>query len=333
MWLSSDSAQQFPANLLGNCCAPLRELTTELRQQLLQQAGVVRLQSKAAQFKARARQSGSEQALWEGLFRALGYKNNVWPMQRLGELRARFAPLDRKSDLLQIQARLLGAAGLLPQELTRAEKATDGYVRRLWDCWWRERSELADLALPRAAWRFNNLRPANHPERRLALASQWLLDGQLPSRLERWCAKQIPDAELLETLLATFSVATDEYWSFHWTLRSKRLKTPQPMIGPTRVTDLAVNVVLPWLWMRAVEGKNTAWQEKIESRYLAWPGAEDNTVLRLARNRLLGGAPARELRGAAAQQGLLQIVKDFCEQSNAICEQCRFPELVREWRI
>ena len=85
--------------------------------------------------------------------------------------------------------------------------------------------------------------------------------------------------------------------------------------------------------MRAVEGKNSALQEKIEARYLAWPAAEDNTVLRLARSRLLGGVSARELKGAAAQQGLLQVVKDFCQQSNAVCEQCRFPELVREWKI
>jgi len=29
------------------------------------------------------------------------------------------------------------------------------------------------------------------------------------------------------------------------------------------------------------------------------------------------------------QQGLLQIVRDFCAHSNALCENCRFPELVR----
>lgn len=333
IWLGSDSAQQFPADLLGNCCAPLRELGLERRQQLLQQAGLVRLQSKAAQLKSRARQSGSEQALWEGLFRALGYKNNVWPMQRLGEIRQRLTPADQKPKLLELQARLLGTAGLLPQELTRAEKANDGYVRQLWDCWWRERSMFADCALPRAAWRFNNLRPANHPERRLALAAHWLGARQLPARLERWCTKQIPDAELAKSLFEAFSVEDDDFWSFHWTLRSKRMKAAQPLVGPARVTDLAVNVVLPWLWMRAVEGKNSALQEKIEARYIAWPAAEDNTVLRLARNRLLGGASARELTGAAAQQGLLQIVKDFCEQSNAICDKCKFPELVREWRI
>jgi hypothetical protein len=29
------------------------------------------------------------------------------------------------------------------------------------------------------------------------------------------------------------------------------------------------------------------------------------------------------------QQGVLQIVRDYCEHSNALCESCRFPELVR----
>jgi len=54
-------------------------------------------------------------------------------------------------------------------------------------------------------------------------------------------------------------------------------------------------------------------------------------LLRLARQRLLGGAPRRILRGAAAQQGLIQIVRDFCEHSNALCENCKFPEMLREW--
>jgi hypothetical protein len=51
-------------------------------------------------------------------------------------------------------------------------------------------------------------------------------------------------------------------------------------------------------------------------------------VLKLARQRLLGKTQASFFNGAAAQQGLLQIVSDFCEQSNAICADCRFPELV-----
>ncbi len=108
------------------------------------------------------------------------------------------------------------------------------------------------------------------------------------------------------------------------------MKKPQPLLGATRVADLVVNVMLPWLWTRAVEGKNEKLRIEIERRYFKWPSAEDNAVLRLARRRMLDGTRAA-LRGAASQQGLMQIVRDFCEHSNAVCEDCRFPELVREW--
>ena len=123
----------------------------------------------------------------------------------------------------------------------------------------------------------------------------------------------------------------DEFWSWHWTFRSARLKKPQPLLGDARVTDLAVNVILPWLWTRAAEGKNGKLQRVIEHRYTVWPQAEDNSILKLARQRLLGVGRSRALRSASAQQGLIQITRDFCEHSNAVCENCRFPELVRGW--
>src|SRR5208283_1406566 len=118
---------------------------------LLHQAAHVRLQSKASQFQARARRVGWEQALWEGLFRALGYKHNVWPMQRLGELRPRWS--GGGGGALAFQARLLGLSGLLPVELTRSKSGADDYVRRVWDQWWRERDQFLDCILPRALWR------------------------------------------------------------------------------------------------------------------------------------------------------------------------------------
>ena len=84
---------------------------------LLRQAARVRLEAKAAQFSARARHAGWEQALWEGLFRALGYKHNAWPMQNLAESRPLWSR-GAKSPLA-FQARLLGIGGLLPMELSR----------------------------------------------------------------------------------------------------------------------------------------------------------------------------------------------------------------------
>ena len=329
LWLETESPRVLPENLRGRCSPALRELKGPQTAELLRAAAHVRFQSKAAQFHARARHVGWEQAFWEGLFRALGYKHNVWPMQNLGESRPRWS---RDADSVFIlQARLLGTSGLLPAEMTRTRKSTDGYLRRVWDCWWREREEFSDCVLPRAIWKFHGLRPANHPQRRLALAAHWLASGDLIAKLEKWCAAGLPDNALLDSLLEILQVEHDEFWSWHWTFRSTRLRKSHPLLGTARITDLAVNVVLPWLWIRAAEGKNERLQQVIEHRYFTWPRAEDNAVLKLARQRLLGGPPGCALPNAAAQQGLMQIVRDFCERTNAVCESCRFPELLGNW--
>ena len=328
-WLEREPVKTLPENLRGKCSAPLRELPDGQLTALLHEAARVRFEAKAAQLQARARHAGWEQALWEGLFRALGYKHNVWPMHCLAETRERWT--ERERSPLTLQARLLGLSNLLPTDLSRPQVGAEGYVRRVWDCWWRERDEFEACILPRSVWRFHGLRPANHPQRRLALAAHWLARGDLPARLERWCAAPIEDDALLDSLVEILQPERDDFWSWHWTFRSARLKKPQPLIGSTRVTDLAINVILPWLWTRAEEGKSEKLSAEIERRYFSWPCAEDNSVLRLARQRLLGTSSRRMLHSAAHQQGLIQIVRDFCDHSNAVCDQCGFPELVKQW--
>ena len=334
--LENEPLRSLPENLRGKCSAPLRELEEGQLAGLLREAARVRFQFKAEQLRARAKNVGWEQALWENLFRALGYKHNVWPMQNLAETKLHWAR-DANS-AFEFQARLLGVSGLLPDELTRVQKSSDTFLRRTWDFWWRDRDEFENCLLPRAVWKFHGLRPANHPQRRLALASHWLADKNFISKIENWSAAEIWEASAARPLrpagkfaisLREILEAHDEFWSWHWTARSARMKKPQPLLGDARVTDLAANVILPWLWIRAVEGKNEKIRREVEWRYFAWPAAEDNSVLKLARQRLLGSSNTRVLKNASAQQGLMQIMRDFCEHSNAVCENCRFPELVR----
>lgn len=332
IWLGSDAATEFPFVLMGQCSAPLSALSPADLTEMLRQAALVRLQAKASRFQARARKVGWEQSLWEGLFRALGYKHNVWPMQRLGELRARLCAADHESPAaLTLQARLLGVSNLLPAEMSKARADHAAYWRRIWDCWWRDRGAFDDCQIPQQLWRFHGLRPANHPQRRIALASHWLASKSLTAGLERWGVAELRPSACARQLYEVMQVTHDDFWSWHWTLHSPRLAKPQPLLGATRITDVAMNVVLPWLWMRATEGRNEPLQRSLENRYLGWPRAQDNAALRLARARLLGSED-RPLPTAAAQQGLLQIVRDFCEHSNSLCAHCRFPELIQEWR-
>jgi hypothetical protein len=326
LWAAHSAAETWPDNLRGACSTPLAQLPPDRREALLRQAALVRFQRKARELENRARQAGWEQALWEGIFRALGYKQNIWPMQRVAELLPRLR--EGAPALLAWQARLLGISGFL----TAAPPAAEGaeYARALWDHWWRERETFRAELLPRKIWRMNGLRPANQPQRRLAMAAHWLAAGDILTRLETWFTAGPSPGLLPDTLLTCLQPPLDDFWSWHWSFTSPRQARPQPLLGESRATDLAINVILPWFWTRARAGKNDRLVLAAEERFLQWPQAQDNTLLRLARQRLLGGHTAR-LSSAAGQQGLLQIVHDFCDRSNALCAECTFPDLVRKY--
>ncbi len=162
-WLTSEASQPFPSALVGQCAAPLRELTEDRVTELLHQAALVRLQSKAARFAARARQAGWDQALWEGLFHALGYKNNSWPMQRLAELRDQLVSTENRprSDTL---------AGPIAGSWRPAPRGTDRQPTRF------------HLRPPTLGCLVAGARRLFPPDpAQIGVAFQWLASGQSPA--------------------------------------------------------------------------------------------------------------------------------------------------------
>ena len=63
------------------------------------------------------------------------------------------------------------------------------------------------------------------------------------------CLSGLPGGQGLtaQRLLAALAPAPepDSFWARHWTLRSPTLRQAQTLLGAPRVTDLALNVVLP----------------------------------------------------------------------------------------
>jgi len=327
-----EGAAELPADsLAGQCAAPLRTLRPEHIQELLQQASLVRLTTKAHVFRSRGRTVGWAQALREGLFRALGYKHNAWPMQRLAEILPSLDPIpaEVRQPRDAWEARLLGLAGLLPPEPKAGTRA-----RLLWDLWWRERDSLRAFALPAFLWRLNGVRPVNHPQRRLALAASWLADANWESRLDAWFQQTfeqsgVPD-DVEASLFDALRPQIDGFWRRHCTLSTRPLPEAVPILGSGRLNDIAVNAILPWLWARAASVDHTTTLRRIEQCYLAWSPGEDNATLKLARARLFGTDDLPFRKSAAVQQGPLQIVRDFCTHANALCEGCAFPRCLAQ---
>ncbi|MCS1409314.1 MAG: hypothetical protein M2R45_02494 [Verrucomicrobia subdivision 3 bacterium] len=320
----------LPVEFLGKCQVPLSGLSTEQVQGVLRAVAKSRFRQKAEQLQLRACDLGWHLALWEGLVAGLGYSKNTWPMRRIGELTPRLFKGFPSEPLCfwsspEVEARLFGVAGFLPEDSSSLQQA---HVARLWDVWWRIRDEFSDVIFPNAMWHFAGLRPHNHPHRRLALVAHWIQRLDFFPRLDGWFMEAAPD-ESLELLMNALTVEAAPFWSKRFHFRRSSSGVSPLMIGHSRAIDLAVNVILPWFWSRAQAEQNEALMQRAEQLFYSFPRSEENRLLKDGCRRLLGREDLKVLVTAADQQGLLQILRDFCAHSNAVCDRCRFPDLIR----
>lgn len=298
----------------GRCQAPLKDLPEERVRSVLDAAAQFRLRQKATRIRNKIDTHGRDEALFQEIAAALGYKENKLPFTLLAQ-RVPLRLLREKSH--DGEALLFGTAGFLQTaDLDVYKRSTREYVRRLWDNWWPHRDEMQRLILPANVWRIISTRPVNHPQRRLAalatLSGQW-------SRLERASGK---------TSVAAandfFRMLEHPFWNFHYTLTSEASPKKMALIGESRVADILANVLFPF-WLA---GDIDAWAE-----YAKLPARLSNRRLETAGTRLFGNDPRRTqfVKTVAHQQGLLQIYEDFCMQDNSDCAQCPFPEQMAKW--
>ncbi len=315
-WENSDEANDIPDNTLGKCASFFQNFSETECNSLYKQAALIRIKSKSLSIAATARIYGWEQALLIHLLRGLGYKQNAWPMQKLGELMPSLnVPLEN------MQALLLGIAGIIPQKLSNSEK--DSYILHLWSVWWRHQSKCTETIFPAGIWNLSGTRPSNHPQRRIALAAHWLIDSSLIQKIEGWALSDFLTKDSVEKLAKILSPQKkDDFWKYHYTLNSKRLEKPIPLLGEERVKDLFVNAIAPWFWARTKGNPTRKMENQILERYFQWPSSGDNAHLRLALDRFYGNCSPKRLKYAFQQQAVLQINADFCNKTNPCCHHC-----------
>ncbi|MDR2462988.1 MAG: DUF2851 family protein [Verrucomicrobiales bacterium] len=301
----------------GRCGGILAALTDDAVLKILRDAGEFRFAQKRQLFRLKAAALGVEQALWLGVAEALGFAKN----------RAAFRGLAQRltvGDLLTVttdwrrEALLFGVAGFMPGARLPERLAASAYARRLWDEWWQYRAAWQERVIPRAIWRLAGVRPLNRPERRVALMARLSapVNWRMFTRLAR-----IGNYELLQSF---FAELTHDFWSTHCTLASSPSAAPAGLLGEGRLTALMFNTVWP-LSARENPGET-------EERLRRAASGQQNRLAKIAAVRLLGNRNARGLKTSLlAQEGLLQVYRDFCLRDFHQCRDCAFPELTEKY--
>jgi hypothetical protein len=298
----------------GRCQAPLKDLPEERVHSVLNAAAQFRLRQKATRVRSKIDTHGRDEALFQDLAAALGYKENKLPFTLIAQ-RLPLKLLHEKRD--DAEAMLFGLAGFLEApDLGVFKGSTRKYVRTLWDRWWPHRDAMQRMILPAKVWRMSGTRPVNHPQRRLAALS--MIVREWPGFRHMLGKKSVVGTNIF------FSELEHPFWNFHYTLMSEPSPKKMALIGESRVAEILANVLFPFWIAEEVE---------VWPAYAQLPARLSNRRLETAATRLFGSDPRRPqfLKTVAHQQGLLQIYEDFCMQDNSDCAQCPFPEQMAKW--
>ncbi len=286
------------------CELALRRWSADDIERLLESAGVERLRRKAQRIRLRATMVGADQALWEELMAALGYKHNKTATRKLAQRVPRtelFAAA--KSDVETAAAILWGTSGLLPE----AGPSLRGTTRRVWDRWWKHRARWQERALSRDEWRLDGVRPLNRPEIRIRAAAVWALRHPPPA--ERWlAAAAVGPQDFLKHILRDLAIHDP----------AGEIRTAA--VGRSRAVSILINVAVPFLEASGLPVlADPHWLQML-------PDETPNAVERQMAHTLLGrDHPPSWCRGALRRQGLIQMFTDFCLNDRSRCAGCPFP--------
>jgi hypothetical protein len=298
-------------------------MPSEEIQTLLNEAGKTRITIKTERMKKLIQENGIEQAFYEELMAALGFKNNSTQMRKLAKLlHLNMLKEESENDPNKAYALLLGVSGLLPaQPKSSFDKESKIMVRNIWDWWWKKSGMWLDNIMHKQDWMLSGIRPQNHPQRRLlAIANLFITkEKSLLETMQTLFASHNADKNaIIKEALKTLAINSPTYWHTHILLGSPYQKDAGSLIGKGRASAILINIVIPFL--AAMD-----FTHLLHCNFLAdLPTEDDNTIVRRSARNLFGKDhnPRSLYNCALRQQGLIQIYYDFCINDKTMCSGC-----------
>jgi hypothetical protein len=298
-----------PLSRPGRCSAPLRTLQADQIDTILETAARLRLEHKAKWLQRSMKTHGIDEALFQAVAIALGYKSNKLPFLLLAQrLTLRFLQKEPET----IEAILFGTSGFLEHPLKTVDGLSEPYWHKLWSQWWKYRSQLSPYLLNPSNWHLGGIRPINHPQRRL---------GALAELVRHWREFRVLPGNFRQ-IASWFESLNNRFWDRHYTLSSRPMTVAQPLIGRPRAMDIIANVIFPLFIATGREDWSAFKQLRAQM---------SNRHLEIVSQRLFGDSAQKHNQFMYQQQGLLQIYEDFCINHATDCAECKFPLLLGDF--
>ena len=283
------------------CATYLAEIDTTERTQLLERLFKERVNVKRESIMRTYKEVGEDwnQTLYTLLLKYLGSTHNGSAMEQLSKVVTYSMVAKERGALLNIEALLLGGAGLL--ELY----AEDSYIRALKEEFVHLRTKYNITPLPAEVWRLHNIYPNTHPTLRLVQFSASVHKQTLSFAAATECRTR-------KDVHSILSGAASEYWLENFAFGAT--VNASAHIGAFTNDLLGINVIIPILIANGVYMEDSELISRALMLAKSIP-AEDNRYIKMWHT------PTAPLAITAIDsQALLHLHRTYCE--NNLCKAC-----------
>ena len=314
----------------GNRCKSIITEKTKTKKFVLE-LGLKRLRKKSLLFQNRFFSEFPDQVLYEGLCDSLGYSKNREPFRLLAKLlpiRLLYHIITKYSEkwetVLILEALYLGTAGFLSVGEEKIPNSNcpwkyHQYLKKLW-IKLKRNYNLREIGFDR--WDFSGVRPYNSPLFRLLAASR-IISKFFPSSISQIIISKFASAqtgdEILKWIFSIFKQPAG-LWKNHPCFGGKG---PRNLVGNRRISDIAINIILPFVSAWGTYHGNEKMQKKAtEIAKLVPTGNVPGHVRRLLQKV---GFSGREVTNNLELQGWIEFHKSYCKKE--LCILCPLSEI------
>lgn len=240
-----------------------------------------------------------EQTFYQALAQSLGLPVNKSAMESLAERTPLLLLQKHRDQLLQIEALLLGQAGLL-QGQTFVEKYPQQLQREY--NFLRQKYQLQPLSP--LNWKFSRMRPSHFPTIRIAQLA--LLIHQ-----SNYLFSKIMALQSIEEAYHMLEVKTSFYWKNHYRFDQETTRRTEKKLGHSTIDLMMINTIIPFIFLYGKKMDLPDYTDRA-LRLMEQIKAENNHLIRE------WAARGIQPENACQSQGLLHLYKHYCQEKRCL---------------